>query len=175
MWPQRRRDPQVENHLSRDSLRTRDCFLPQVNVTIFESGVSHPKSALLTTSENSGNRTLFYHKFGNPLLLQGYFDFIAKESVKFWGCHLCLTLICHAQFLCCRRLPYFVFPHVHRVLFCPRILQTSHLPMGFVLAFFSRLVSHLSVKTAQASPLTSSPVSDFPGVSVVCMSPPYTG
>lgn len=51
MWPQRRRDPQVENHLSRDSLRTRDCFLPQVNVNIFESGVSRPKPSQLTALE----------------------------------------------------------------------------------------------------------------------------
>lgn len=128
MWPQRHRDPQVENHLSRDSLRTRDCFLPQVNVNIFESGVSHPKPALLTTSETR-ETGLFYHKFGNPLLLQGYFDFIAKKSVKFFGCHVCLTLICHAQFLCCRPLPYFVFPHVHRVLFysqAPANKPSSH-------------------------------------------------
>lgn len=85
MWPQRRRDPQVENHLSRDSLRTRDCFLPQVNVNIFESGVSHPKSALLTTSETRETGLFSIINLVICCCYKVILTLLLKSQSNFWG------------------------------------------------------------------------------------------
>lgn len=117
MWPQRRQDPQVENHLSRDSLRTRDCLLPQVNVNIFESGFSHPQPSQLTASETCETGLFSITNLIIRCCYKVILTLLLKNQSNFFGCHLCLTLICHAQFLCCRPLPQFVFPHARCVLF----------------------------------------------------------